>query len=275
MIRLIALDVDGTLLDTQWQVPEANRVAIERALARGIEVALVTGRRFEFLRPVFEVLPDAVTLIVNNGAVVKSREGRTLVVHLLDRAVACKVLEATRSYRDAAAVVFDRPGPGQVIFERIDWQDRRRSSYALKNREFVAELSPLEDCLTEDPIQVMFNGPFLPMRHLIGELRALPFVGEFGISVTEYESRDFVMVDVVPAGCSKGSTLAEWIRRKGLRRDEVMAIGDNLNDREMLEAAGCPVVMGNAVDGLKALGWPVTATNDQDGVAQAIWTYAL
>lgn len=275
VIRLIALDVDGTLLDSSWHVPEANRVAIERAVARGIEVALVTGRRFEFARPVIDVLPDPLTLIVNNGALVKTRQGTTLVAHLLPREVARQVLEATSDFRDTAAVVFDRVREGQVFYERIDALDRRNRSHALRFREFVSEASPLEDCLTEDPAQVMFNGPFAPMRELLTHLRALPIAGRFAISVTEYESRDFTMVDVVRAGCSKGATLVEWATRRGLGGDEVMAIGDNLNDREMLEFAGCPVVMGNAVVELKTLGWPVTATNDEAGVASAIETFAL
>jgi hypothetical protein len=275
MIRLIALDVDGTLLDSRWQVPEANRIAIERAVARGIEVALVTGRRFEFARQVIGALPDPLTLIVNNGALVKTRQGDTLVSHLLPRDVARQVLDATRAFRHAAAVVFDRVREGQVIFERIDWEDRRTRSYALRNREFVLEVAPLEDCLTEDPVQLMFNGPFAVMRQLLGELRLLPFADRFAISVTEYESRDFAMVDVVRAGCSKGATLVEWAAGRGVTRDDVIAIGDNHNDREMLEFAGCAVVMGNAVAELKALGWPVTGTNDEAGVAAALEAFVL
>lgn len=275
MIRLIALDVDGTLLDSHWQVPEANRGAIERAIARGIEVALVTGRRFEFARPVIDALPDPLTLIVNNGALVKTRDGLTVVAHLLPRDIAREVLDATRAFRDTAAVVFDRVREGQVVLERIDGQGRAYRSYVLRNREFVSACDPLENCLTEDPIQLMFHGPFALMRELLGELRALTIADRFAISVTEYESRDFMMVDVVRAGCSKGATLVEWAARRGITRAEVMAIGDNLNDREMLEFAGVPVVMGNAVAELQALGWPVTGTNDEAGVASAIETFAL
>lgn len=275
MIKLIALDVDGTLLDTHWQVPDANRRAIDRAVARGIEVALVTGRRFEFARPVVDVLPDPLTLIVNNGALIKTRSGDTVMAHLLPRAVARHVLDQTRDFRDTAAVVFDRVREGQVIFERIDWANRRTRSYALRNRDFVLETSPLEDCLTEDPIQLMFNGPFALMRQLLGRLRAATLADRFAVAVTEYESRDFAMVDVIRAGCSKGAALVEWTARQGLTRDEVMAVGDNLNDREMLEFAGCPVVMGNAVDELRTLGWPVTGTNDEAGVATAIERFAL
>jgi hypothetical protein len=80
---------------------------------------------------------------------------------------------------------------------------------------------------------------------------------------------------VIRKGCSKGAALAEWAQRRGIRREEVMAIGDNWNDREMLEYAGVAVVMGNSVPELKSLGWPVTLTNDEGGLAEAIRTYAL
>jgi len=80
---------------------------------------------------------------------------------------------------------------------------------------------------------------------------------------------------VLPKGVTKGSTLAEWAARRGIAREDVMAIGDNFNDREMLEFAGVPVVMGNAIPELKSMGWPVTLSNDENGVAEAIRTYVF
>jgi hydroxymethylpyrimidine pyrophosphatase-like HAD family hydrolase len=136
-------------------------------------------------------------------------------------------------------------------------------------------MTPLEACLTEDPIQVMFSGPVARMREVEATLRALPQANQFALAVTEYESRNFGLVDVLHPACSKGAALAEWAALRGLGREEVMAIGDNLNDREMLEYAGLPVVMGNSVPELKALGWRETLSNDQNGVAAAIEAYAF
>ncbi|HEX2713458.1 MAG TPA: HAD hydrolase family protein, partial [Candidatus Acidoferrales bacterium] len=113
------------------------------------------------------------------------------------------------------------------------------------------------------------------MREVEAALRALPLANEFALAITEYEDRNFALVDVIHPECSKGAALAEWVVLRRLTREEVMAIGDNLNDREMLEFAGVPVVMGNGVPGLKALGWPETLSNDQGGVAAAIEAYAL
>ncbi len=274
-VRLIAIDIDGTLLDSRWRLPEANGKAIAEAIERGIEVALVTGRRFDFARPIAEQLPGPLTLIVNNGVLIKSRDGATHLRHLLAREVARQVLVATPQFRLGAAVVFDRLRENQVVYEQMDWEDPGRKSYFERNREFIAHVSRLESCLTEDPIQVMYSGPVERMREAEACLRALPLASEFALAVTAYEDRNFALVDVIHPGCSKGAALAEWAAVRGLQRGEVMAIGDNLNDREMLEFAGVPVVMGNSVPELKALGWHETLSNDQNGVAAAIEAYAL
>ena len=274
-VRLIALDIDGTLLDRQSRLPESNRRAVAAASARGIEIALVTGRRYDFAMPIARQFPCPLTMIVNNGALVKSSSGVTQHVLLLPRDVAARVLEATSGFREMASVCFDRPRENQLIFERIDWDDPLRRGYFERNREFISEMSPLIDCLTEDPLQIMFTGSVARAREVEGVLSRLPFSSEYSLAVTLYDDRNFGLVDVISPGCSKGSTLREWVRYRGWSRLEVMAIGDNLNDIEMLQYAGLPIVMGNSVPELKSLGWHETLTNDQGGVAAAIETFAL
>ena len=274
-VRLIALDIDGTLLDDHAQLPEINKKAVVEAAARGIEIALVTGRRYDFALPIAKQFPCPLTMIVNNGAMVKSSSGAPQLLRLLSRDVAARVLDATPEFRDFASICFDRPRENQLIFERIAWDDPMRRPYLERNREFIAEVSPILDCLTEDPIQVMFTGPAGRMREAEAALSRLHFSSEYSLAVTLYDSRDFGLVDVISPGCSKGSTLAEWVAHRGWSREDVMAIGDNLNDLEMLEYAGLPIVMGNSVPELKSLGWYETLTNDQGGVAAAIEAFAL
>jgi len=273
--RLIALDIDGTLLDRASHVPEANRLAIEAAVARGIEVALVTGRRFDFALPIAAQIPCPLTMIVNNGALVKSKDGKTHFRHLLPHQTAREVLKKTVPFRAGAAVVFDRVRENQVIYEQIDWEDPLRKGYYLRNREFIAQMCPLEECLTEDPIQVMYSGSVGEMKDALAALRAMNGGLEFSLAITTYEHRDFSMVDVIRKNCSKGATLAQWAELQGLAREEIMAIGDNFNDREMLEFAGLPIVMGNSVPELKQMGWRETLSNDEGGVAAAIREHAL
>jgi Cof subfamily protein (haloacid dehalogenase superfamily) len=273
MIRLVGIDVDGTLLDSHGHLAQQNRDAIAAAVASGIHVALVTGRSYPFARPVADGLPPSVTLIVSNGAVERATDGTTLARRLLDRHVARSVLAATGPYRHHAALIFDRDEAGQMMFETMDWNHPGRRSYWAKNRAFIAQTVPLEDALVEDPIQVMFNGDVDVIRTLAEWLRAE--ARGFSVSLTEYVHRNFSLVDITSPSATKGQALAWRATELGLTRDEVMAIGDNYNDVEMLEFAGTPVVMENAVEGLKDRGWAVTGHQDAAGVAEAIRRYAL
>lgn len=270
------MDIDGTLLDSRGQMPEKNARAVAEAAARGIEIVLVTGRRFDFARPIADVLQCDLHLIVNNGALIKSKDGETHQQLLLPSETARKVLEATPEFHAIAGVVFDRPLERQLIFEKVDWHDPRRGGYFQRNRAYIAEVSPLADCLDgEDPIQILYTGACQAIRAVMRQLTALPIAPEFTLALTEYESRDFSILDVLRLGVTKGVALKEWTRRRGIAREEVMAIGDNWNDREMLEFAGLPVVMANCVQELKSFGWAMTSSNDESGLAQAIHTYVL
>jgi Cof subfamily protein (haloacid dehalogenase superfamily) len=274
-IRFIALDIDGTLLNSRFEVSAANRAAIAEATRRGVEVALVTGRRYDFALPVAKQIEAPLTMIVNNGALVRTKEGQTLQRHLLPRETARRVILATEAWRFATAVVFDRPQANQVILQTIDWEDPARGGYYARNREFLAEAVPLESCLNEDPIQVMYTGPVAAMREAEMALRRVQFAEEFALAVTVYEDRDFSMIDVIHPRVTKGATLAEWTATRSIAREEILAIGDNHNDMEMLSFAGIPVVMENSVAELKQRGWHVTRSNDEDGVAAAIERFAL
>jgi hypothetical protein len=273
MIRLIGIDVDGTLLDSEGRMPDANGAAIHEAVAAGIHVALVTGRSYPFARPVADPLPESITLIVSNGAVERSTDGATLARRLLDRLVARTVLDATRPYRDAAALIFDRDEGRQVVFETMDWQHPGRRNYWTRNQSLIDQSIPLEEALVEDPIQVMFNGGAVAMRNLADVLRRDAV--DFAVSLTEYVHRDFSLIDITAPTATKGRALAWRAEQLGLGPQDVMAVGDNFNDLEMLEYAGTPVVMANAVEGLKTRGWHITGDQNEAGLAQAIRRFAL
>lgn len=273
MIRLIGIDVDGTLLDSRGHLPERNRDAIRDAVAAGIHIALVTGRSYPFARPVADPLPDAITLIVSNGAVERSTTGTVLARRLLDRRVASQVLDRTRPYRDHAALIFDREDANQIVFETMDWEHPARKRYWQRNQRLISQVLSLEGTLSEDPIQVMFNGAVAAMRSLADALHS--DAREFAVSLTEYTDRDFSLIDVTAPTATKGRALAWRAEQLGCGRDEVMAVGDNFNDLEMLEFAGTAVVMANAVDHLKQRGWHVTGHQDDAGLGEAIRRFAL
>jgi Cof subfamily protein (haloacid dehalogenase superfamily) len=273
MIQLIGIDLDGTLLDSTGRMPRANRAAVHAAVEAGIHVALVTGRSYPFARPVADELPDSVSLIVSNGAVERLKDGSRLAQRLLSRETARAVLESTQHHRASSALVFDRDHGEQVVFETMDWDLPGRKGYYLRNRHLISQCVPLEEALTEDPIQVMFSGDVVLMREIAADVRQRAH----GVTVllTEYVHRDFSLLDITDATATKGRALAWRAAQLGLSAASVMAVGDNFNDVDMLEFAGTAVVMGNAVEGLKTRGWHVTTPNDDAGLARAIERFAL
>ncbi len=273
MVRLIGIDVDGTLLDSRGAMPEANRAAVHSAVAAGVHVALLTGRSFPSVRPMVEGLPASVALIVSNGAVERRMDGSTVVRRLLPRQVAHNVLVTTRAHRSAAALVFDRDHRCQIVFETMDWTHPARRGYWSRNRRLLQCAEPLEDALTEDPIQVMFNGGVEDMGALAGRLDAA--ARKYAVALTEYRDRDFSLVDVTAPEATKGRALAARALALGVEAAEVMAVGDNFNDIGMLEYAGVPVVMGNAVEPIRRRGWRVAPSHDEAGLADAIRRLAL
>jgi len=274
-IELIAIDIDGTLLDSQGNLPNENRLAVGSALDAGIKVVLATGRAFHHAKPIADMLSDRVVLIVSNGAITKRTNGSTLASQLLSREIAMAIITETRKSREGAALIFDRSDKTQYVFEGIDWTHPNRQWYYERNSRFMTEVPLLETTLNEDPAQVAFNGSVKEMRELAVTIRRLQVAEALSVTLTEYEDRDFSLLDIIASNWSKGKALEEWAHELNLRRELVMAVGDNLNDREMLEFAGRPVVMGNAVASLKSTGWPITATNDDAGVASAIRAIAL
>ena len=275
MIRLLAIDIDGTLLNTKGRVPPANLDALHRAAARGVRIVIATGRSFYFALQAIGELPDDITLLVYNGAIARSRSGETFLRRLLPQAVARQVLEATIKWRPDTACVFDRPLAGQLVYDRMDWSYPNRSGFKRRNAAIIQAVDRLEDAVNEDPVQVTFNGGVRTMRAISSHLVAHPVAPHLEVTRTEYPHRDFSLVDVCGAGITKGSGLTALAGQYGVAQDEVMAVGDNHNDRDMLEWAGVGVVMGNAEPELKRPGLHVTGTNDDAGLAQAIDRFVL
>lgn len=269
-IRLIAIDIDGTLLDPKFQVSAANLETLARAHTQGIEIALVTGRRHTFALPVANALHFDVTLISSNGAVTRSSNGELFHQDLLPDEIALRLLRYMADFRPNTVLTFDRPGKGAIVIESADELNLSIQRWMEKNAEWIEHVRPLENAITEPPIQAMFCGTVARMAEAQKHLAICPFADEFTALRTQYDARNLCIIDILNQGCSKGHALERWATHNGYAREEVMAIGDNFNDVEMLEFAGLPVIMGNACDELKQNGWLETLGNDASGVAWAV-----
>ncbi len=274
---MIATDIDGTLLDSQHRLPDRNRDALAAAHQAGIHVVLVTGRRFPFALPIAELLPFDPVLITCNGAVIRSRAGVTHLRTLLPRATATEVIAWTRQWREYTMLAYDEDivesaSVGQVVIESLEKRTPQFMQWYNRVKQHV-RLALLEDALSsanDSPLQVMFSGPIAPLMEIKASLDAAPFRASFQLTKTFYEDRDLGILDLIHPDCSKGAALEAYAKMCGIAREAVMAVGDNHNDLDMLEYAGFPVVMGNAVPELRAAGWHVTGDNDASGLAQAV-----
>ncbi len=269
-IRLIAIDLDGTLLDSNVQISSANLNALRRAHESGIEIVLGTGRRHKFAMPIAESLGFDLCLISSNGAVTRSTQEELFHQDLLPRETAIKLCRHMEQYRNNMVLTFDREGMGAIVCENHERLYGVIQRWMEKNAPYIEYVSPIVKALTEDPIQAMFCGPVELMRQAQQDLMGCDFTRDFTMLRTQYDLRDLCIVDLLNAGCSKGHALQRWANHRGIDRSEVMAIGDNYNDIEMLTFSGHPVIMGNASDELKQNGWTITLHNDESGVAAAI-----
>ena len=327
-IRMIAVDLDGTLLNSRKRIAVEDAAALRAAAARGVEIVPVTGRNYSTALPIVAELLTTGPLIASNGAIVRSKEGLTHLRGLLPAPLAAEVLRATREFRHYTVVTYDQQGEGQF---RIEAPGRGGDGKSLSPTVFSPMLPPdgvaaspwierykaavrftdsLERELDGDPVEIMFAGPVALLRQVAERLTELatPQLAtvaqrhrdllvnakteaeeaeeakkveevrepmRFRLLRTEYPERNFAILDVIRRDCSKGSAVEFWSWHRGIAPAEVMAIGDNYNDLEMLRFAGVPVVMGNAEEALKQEGWPLTLDCDSGGVAQAVERFVL
>ena len=285
MIKLLALDLDGTLLNSQGQIPDANRNAIREAEDRGVLVTIASGRRFRDARPVGLDLELNAPLITHNGALLKYAESlETVAYSLLRPETSAEILRVGKTFGGDALLSADPNGKGTLYYDRVSddnfplqkylrWSESLHGDEALDAVSHVDDLSDILD--DTQVIHISFSGHCERMAKMADFLE-----DELGETVTllstVYPLRDFTLIDILPPDASKGIGLEKLATINGLTAENVMAIGDNFNDLEMLEFAGTPVIMGNADPGLlERAEFYTTVSNNESGVSAAIEKFIL
>lgn len=317
-MRMLALDMDGTLLGGDGQVSPRNLAALKAAERAGVEVVVATGRRHSYAMRVLRGLglSDENALISSNGAVTRTLGARLLERTLLPRETAEWLCGHMGVFRSSLLLTFDRVKPdgddsrGALVVEALEELNASIGRWMAANEPYIERVIPIEASLgNEGLIQMMLTGPIERMRAAEARLLESPKVQAVGLTPlrkdevrhedrteetaqrmqtvpqaavnaeaalhrTEYPERDLSIVDILPAGCSKGLALLQLAADRGVTAEEIVAVGDNWNDVSMLEAAGRAVLMGNAPEDLKAVargrGWMMGRRNDEDGVAEVV-----
>ena len=274
-IRLVAIDLDGTLLNSRREISQGNRRALLEAVERDVQVVIVTGRRFHSALPLACQIPCPITLITSNGALIASSSGEVLHQDFLPCAVAQQALGIAREYRPYSVAIFHTPGYGQVTMQDNAVDEGPLGWYVKTSPQGLRLVPDLEAALDRDPIQIMIGGPPAQIEPAERLLAASPIRSSIHLTWTKYLTTNISILDVMNRGCSKGRALKIWAERCGIQPGEVMALGDNFNDLEMLQYAGLPVLMGNHCPELHRPDWTLTLPNDEDGVAVAIRKHVL
>lgn len=285
MIKLLALDLDGTLLDSRGKVPNTNREAIRAAEELGVLVTIATGRRFRDARPVGLELALNAPLITHNGALLKYAESlETVAASLLDLETTREIVRVGKAFGGDALVSADPHGKGSMLYDRVSDENLPLQKYLhwakyLHGQEAetaVMHVADLHEALSDHQvIHISFSGGCEPMGRMLDVLKS-ELDGGVTILPTIYPHLDFTLIDILPPDASKGTGVESLASLNGLTTENVMVIGDNFNDLEMLEYAGTPVVMGNADAGLlERPEFYTTLSNNESGVAAAIERFIL
>ncbi|MCY4628992.1 MAG: HAD-IIB family hydrolase [Acidobacteria bacterium] len=260
---LVAVDLDGTLLNSQKEISDRNRTALARAEAAGVALAFISGRRFAELELLTAGLSGAAFRVGHGGALIR-RGGRTIAEFPLPKAAAERAARAALRL-EIPALISERDGSVRIT---------AHSPVTPRVQRYLRTVRPAprfdpDPTFVEDPLHLVIAGTPETCREAEREL-AEALGDSVSLARTEYAASRLGLLDVLAGAANKGTALARIAGEAGLPLSATMAIGDNWNDLEMLEAAGVGVLMGNAEAGLKTRGFENTASHDEDGVAAAI-----
>jgi len=280
MIRLLALDLDGTLLSSSGELSETNKQAIRKAEESGVLVTICTGRRFRDAVPIALELKLNSPIISHNGALIKFADtGKAVYALKIHPETAKAVVQIGRELKLDAMISADPHGKGTLFYERISednlpllaYINWARKMHGKEVEEAVHQVSSLDSIVYEaEIVHISFSGSCHRMQELQQVLNS-ELNSQVNVIPTVYPKQNFTLIDVLPPEASKGKGVQIMTEIHGISSAEVMAIGDNLNDLEMLEFAGISVVVANAsTELLQNERYYKTLSNDENGVALAI-----
>ena len=261
--RLVVVDLDGTARSRVHGITPGVRKAVAAARERGVRVCVATGRMWRSAEPWVRALgADTPVILYNGGQVLDFEAGRTLYERLLPRQAARAAVALARREPDVQPLMYVRD---RVYAER---QDPRLDAYAVDDGLTYEVVPSFDALLAEDPNKVLVIGHSARIDALQEVVRAS------GLPVHAVQSEP-VYLEILPPNVSKGTALEAMLRALGVAASETVAIGDNWNDVEMLEAAGLGVAMGQAPEGVRARADYVCGTAEEEGVRQVIERFVL
>jgi Cof subfamily protein (haloacid dehalogenase superfamily) len=259
----VVVDLDGTVRSRIHGITPGVRAAVAAAQARGVRVCVATGRMWRSAEPWVRALgATSPVILYNGGQVLDFESGRTLYERRLPRDAARAALAVIRRAHDVQPLVYVRDG---VYAER---RDRLLDAYAVDDGLTYDVVPTFETLLVDEPHKLLAIGAAERIQALQHSVRAAR------LPVHDVQSEP-VYLEILPSGISKGTAMEAMLAALGVTAEETIAIGDNWNDLEMIEAAGLGVAMGQAPDGVRARADHVCGTAEEEGVREVIERFVL
>ena len=290
MYKLIAIDLDGTLLNSQGEISDENRLYLKKAINSGIEVVLASGRPIDSVENLSLEIGANRYLISGNGAVVYGiQEKEILYNKFLSKAQVLNIIKMCKDNSIYCNVYTEN----EIIAESLNYNilfyyrenankdEEKRTKINIVNDMYkYIESSQVEKYLKItvcDDSQLIFNS-------ILRKLKTISDVDVLDVSHmsrkiikdgTERIQIEYFYTEITNRNVNKWEAIKYIIEKDGIAPEEVVGIGDNINDKEMIEYAGLGVAMGNSSPDVKAVAKIVVADNNSDGVAEAIKKYIL
>ena len=274
--KLIAIDIDGTLTNSQGKITERTKRAVHCVAQTGATIVVATGRRFFTAKPrVLQLELPEVLIAVHNGAILKRLNGELIYHQLLSRAIAQNAVRVAKALGLCPIIFEGTQDEANLLVEdygdRIDaWQ----RAYLQENQRHLKWVADLALDLPGDVIEVICVVPADEV-HEITKVFQARLNGQVKPILVTMRNRERAFVGLSNAQVGKHQPLRYLAEQMGIEPSAIFAIGDNYNDLDMIQFAGMGVVMANADEELKQMGFYVTASNDADGVAEALEKFVL
>ncbi|EFB75550.1 Cof-type HAD-IIB family hydrolase [Subdoligranulum variabile] len=271
-IRLVALDLDGTVFNDEKQISPRTLDAIRAALAKGVDVLPATGRTVTGVPRQFAEIPGVRYALTSNGAsVVDLQTGEKLVCLPFDAALAERAFDVVRPFGGMLSVFINGESytAASTSGDGLEMVPENLREYFRTTRNVVPDMHRM---MEEHPHEIEKFSILYPTEAQRDAAWQAVAAACPTLEITSSIERN---MELNAPGVSKGPGLMALAKRLGLAREQVMAVGDSGNDRTMVELAGLGVAMGNATEEIRQAADVITADNNHDGVAEAIEKYVL
>lgn len=268
---MVALDMDGTVLTDEKEIAPYTKAVLEKAIEEGVVVLACTGRPVSAIPEVFASLKGIKYAISSNGArIVDIVNDEVIFEKLLEVDETLQLLAVVGKYDTYREVFFD--GIGYTSYQMLEMVSKYLSqhmcTYIERTRTFVEDLEQF--VIDKNQPCDKLHIAFADMKERAKAMDDVKALGDY-----ELESAMLKSIEITAPGINKGTGIIELGKILGMKQEEIMGVGDGMNDTSMLREVGFPVAMGNGVDEVKELAKYITDTNNRDGVAKAIEKFVL